>query len=65
LLHSGDLGPATCRHITDLKRWFLEGADIRNDADIAEEMLAFVVAAGARSVVTTPCSPLQQSAVSP
>jgi hypothetical protein len=39
--------------------------DIRNDADIAEEMLAFVVAAGATSVVTRPCSRLQQSAVSP
>jgi len=45
LLHSGDLGPATCRRITDFKRWFLEGADIRNDADIAEEVLAFVAAA--------------------
>jgi hypothetical protein len=45
--------PAEHADATELRRWFLEGADIRNDADIAEEVLAFVAAAGARSVVTT------------
>ena len=39
--------------VTDLRRWFSEGADIRNDADVAEEVLAFIDAAGARSIVMT------------
>jgi hypothetical protein len=30
-----------------------EGADIRNDAGVAEEVLAFIDAAGARSIVMT------------
>ena len=37
----------------DLRRWFSEGADIRNDAGVAEEVLAFIDAAGARSIVMT------------
>jgi hypothetical protein len=41
-----------------------EAHNIRDDAKIAEEVLAFVAATGARSVVTKPCLPLQQSAVS-
>jgi hypothetical protein len=45
--------PAEHADATELRRWFSEGADIRNDADIAEEVLAFVAAAGARSVVMT------------
>ena len=45
--------PAEHADATELRRWFSEGADIRNDADIAEEVLAFVAAAGAGSVVTT------------
>lgn len=42
--------PAEHADATELRRWFSEGADIRDDADIAEEVLAFVAAAGARSV---------------
>jgi hypothetical protein len=38
---------------TELRRWFSEGADIRNDAGVAEEVLAFIDAAGARSIVMT------------
>ena len=38
---------------TDLRRWFSEGADIRNDAGVAEEVLAFIDAVGARSIVMT------------
>jgi hypothetical protein len=38
---------------TDLRRWFSEAADIRNDASVAEEVLAFIDAAGARSIVMT------------
>ena len=45
--------PAEHADATELRRWFSEGADIRSDADIAEEVLAFVAAAGARSVVMT------------
>ena len=42
--------PAEHADAAQLRRWFSEGADIRNDADIAEEVLALVAAAGARSV---------------
>ena len=45
--------PAKDADATDLRRWFSEGADIRNDAGVAEEVLAFIDAAGARSVVMT------------
>ena len=45
--------PAEDAEATDLRRWFSEGADIRNDAGIAEEVLAFIDAAGARSIVMT------------
>jgi DNA invertase Pin-like site-specific DNA recombinase len=38
---------------TDVQRWFSEGADIRNDAGVAEEVLVFIDAAGARSIVMT------------
>ena len=38
---------------TGLRRWFSEGADIRNDAGVAEEVLAFIDATGARSIVMT------------
>jgi hypothetical protein len=40
--------PAEHADATDLRRWFSEGADIRNDAGVAEEVLAFIDAAGAR-----------------
>ena len=45
--------PAEHAEATDLRRWFSEGADIRNDTGIAEQVLAFIDAAGAKSVVMT------------
>ena len=42
--------PAEDVDVTDLRSWFSEGADIRNDAG---EVLAFINAAGARSIVMT------------
>jgi hypothetical protein len=45
--------PAEDAEATELRRWFSEGADIRNDAGVAEEVLAFIDAAGARSIVMT------------
>ena len=42
--------PAEDVDLTDFRRWFSEGADIRNDAG---EVLAFINAAGARSIVMT------------
>src|SRR5215470_9057647 len=45
--------PTEDADVTDLRRWFSEGADIRNDAGVAEEVLAFIDAAGARSIVMT------------
>ena len=44
--------PAEDAEATDLRRWFSAGPDIRNDAGVAEEVLAFIEAASARSVVT-------------
>src|SRR5438309_10906254 len=45
--------PAEDADVTDLRRWFSEGTDIRNDAGLAEEVLAFIEAAGAKSVAMT------------
>jgi hypothetical protein len=45
--------PAEDADVEDLRRWFSEGTDIRNDAGIAEEVLAFIDAAGGKSVVVT------------
>ena len=45
--------PAEHAEVSDLGRWFSEAADIRNDAGVAEEVLAFIDAAGARSIVMT------------
>ena len=45
--------PAENADLIDLRRWFSESVDIRNDAGVAEEVLAFIDAAGARSVVMT------------
>src|SRR3989449_2632941 len=39
--------PAEDAEATDLRRWLSERADIRNDASVAEEVLAFIDAAGA------------------
>ena len=45
--------PAENADVADLRRWFSEDTDIRNDAGVAEEVLAFIDAAGAKSVVMT------------
>jgi len=45
--------PAENAEVTDLRRWFSEGSDIRNDVDVAEEVLAFITEAEAKSVVMT------------
>jgi hypothetical protein len=45
--------PAENAEVADLRRWFSEGSDIRDDVDVAEEVLAFIAAAGAKSVVMT------------
>src|SRR5215472_6160567 len=37
--------PAEDADVAGLRRWFSEGADIRNDAGVAEEVLAFIDAA--------------------
>ena len=34
--------PAEHAEATDLRRWLSEGADIRNDAGVAEEVIAFI-----------------------
>jgi hypothetical protein len=45
--------PAENAEVTDLRRWFSEGSDIRNDFSVAEEVLACIADAGAKSVVMT------------
>jgi hypothetical protein len=46
--------PAEDAEATDLQRWFSkEQADIRDDIRVAEEALAFITGAGAKSVVMT------------
>jgi hypothetical protein len=39
--------PAENAEATHLQRWFSEGSDIRNDVDVAEEVLAFIADTGA------------------
>jgi hypothetical protein len=39
--------------VADLRRWFSEGIDVRNDTAVAQEVLAFIEAAGSKSVVMT------------
>ena len=43
--------PAEHAHVSDLQRWFSDNTDIRNDAAVAQDALAFIEAAGAKSVV--------------
>ena len=43
--------PAENAEVTDLRRWFAEAIDIRDDTQVAEDVLAFIEAAGARSIV--------------
>jgi hypothetical protein len=45
--------PAEHPAAADLRRWFSAAADIRYDAGVAEEVLAFIDAVGARSIVMT------------
>jgi hypothetical protein len=45
--------PAENAEVADLRRWFSEGSEIRDDVDVAEEVLAFIAATGAKSVVMT------------
>ena len=46
--------PAEGAEATDLRRWFSkERTDIRDDVQVAEEVLAFVAEAGAKSIVAT------------
>jgi len=45
--------PAKDVEVADLRRWFSEGVDIRTDVGVAEEVLAFIDAAGANSIVMT------------
>ena len=46
--------PAEDAEATDLRRWFSkEQTDIRDDTGVAEEVLAFITEAGAKSVVMT------------
>ena len=45
--------PAENSEVTDLRRWFSEGRDIRNDVDVAEQVLAIITDSGAKSVVMT------------
>ena len=45
--------PSEDAEATELRRWFSEGADIRGDARVAEEVLAFIETAGAKTVVMT------------
>ena len=42
--------PAQDVEVTDLRRWFSEETDIRNDTGVAEEVLAFIDTAGAKTV---------------
>jgi hypothetical protein len=45
--------PGENADVADLRRWFSKGADIRNDPGVADEVLAFINAAGVRSLVMT------------
>src|SRR5208337_4496270 len=46
--------PSEDAEATDLRRWFSnEQTDIRDDIRVAEEVLAFIAEAGAKSVVMT------------
>ena len=45
--------PSEDAEATELRRWFSQGADIRGDTGVAEEVLAFIETAGAKTVVMT------------
>jgi hypothetical protein len=44
--------PSEDAEATELRRWFSQGVDIRGDARVAEEVLAFIEAVGAKTVMT-------------
>ncbi len=43
--------PSEGADVGEPQRWFAKDSDIRNDPGVAEEVLAFIAAAGAKSVV--------------
>jgi hypothetical protein len=45
--------PGRNAEVADLRRWFSGETDVRDDAAVAQEILAFIEAAGAKSVVMT------------
>jgi hypothetical protein len=45
--------PSEDAEASELRRWFSQGADIRGDSQVAEEVLAFIETAGAKTVVMT------------
>ena len=45
--------PSEDAEATGLRRWFSQGADIRGDTRVAEEVLAFIEMTGAKTVVMT------------
>ena len=45
--------PGHDQEAADLRRWFAEDGDIREDPEVAEEILAFVGQSGVRSVAMT------------
>ena len=45
--------PSEGAEVTELRHWFSEKADIRSDTCVAEEVLAFIETAGAKTVVMT------------
>jgi hypothetical protein len=50
---SAGIVPAADAEVTDLRRWLSEQGDIRADNRVAEEVLAFITEAEAKSVVMT------------
>jgi hypothetical protein len=45
--------PSKDADVSELKTWISEQGDVRNDADVGGEVLAFIEAAGAKTVVMT------------
>lgn len=45
--------PSEGADVAELKTWFSKQGDVRNDGGVAEEVLAFIEAAGAKTVAMT------------
>ena len=45
--------PSEDAEASELRCWFSQGAEIRDDTQVAEEVLAFIETAGAKTVVMT------------